>query len=126
MRAELVQVRGGAARIGGAYSLEVSKNSRLQVNVQPQQRSVVLEGDVDLMTAPEVERAVAELGLDGDVALAMDAVGFLDSSGLRMIIATQMALHDAGHRLLIVDPSAAVRRVLEITGLEDKLDVTDS
>lgn len=108
------------------YSLHImGENSRLQIDVDPRARAVVLSGDIDIQTAPEVENAVTGLGVGGDVTLEMSAVRFMDSSGLRTIISCRQALDDAGQRLLLAEPSDAVRRVLEITGLSDKLDITD-
>lgn len=111
----------------GVYSSNImNDNSRLKVDVAIDERIVTIHGDMDLRTAPEVDRAIEGLGGDGDVVLDMTGVTFMDSSGLRTVVARRQVLEDAGHRLVISDPSDPVRRVLEITGLESHLDISES
>jgi anti-sigma B factor antagonist len=83
-----------------------------------------LTGDLDLAAAPELADAIrtAREMSEGDIVLDMSGVTFLDSSGLRAIVA---AHHDAADdsRIVIRRPSDAVTRVLEITGLQSGLHI---
>jgi anti-sigma B factor antagonist len=51
------------------------------------------------------------------IVLDASDVEFLDSSGLRVIVASGIRLSNAGGRLLIEGMSGAVQRVLEVSGL---------
>lgn len=50
----------------------------------------------------------------GEVTLDMSAVEFMDSSGLRALV----AFHNAGHTVTIRNPSPQVRTLLELTRLD--------
>jgi len=83
---------------------------------------VVARGEVDAATAPQLADALGSLADDGAKLVVLDAsdVGFLDSSGLRVIVNTGQALTSAGGRLVIDGMSPAVHRVLEVSGLLDQ------
>lgn len=77
-----------------------------------------LTGELDLAAAPGLESALdAVLADSEDVVLDIAEVTFLDSSGLRVLVAAQNQSSEAGKTLTLLNPSAAVSRILEITGL---------
>jgi anti-sigma B factor antagonist len=80
-------------------------------------------GELDVATASRLEAALDPLVDSGASLIALDLseVSFLDSSGLRTIVRTATALEDAGGRLVIDGVSPAVSRVLEVTGLLERL-----
>jgi anti-anti-sigma factor len=82
-----------------------------------------LRGEIDLASAPELERQLDHLGQAQDIVLDAADVTFIDSSGLRIVIAAHQSHQDAGTRLIVVNPSEVVSNVLSITGLTDHLDV---
>lgn len=88
---------------------------------------IELRGELDLATAPQVEEALA--GAEGDapglIALDLSKLSFLDSSGLRTIVAADARARDAGRRLAVVKGPDAVQRVFTITGLEDRLELVE-
>jgi anti-sigma B factor antagonist len=89
---------------------------------------VTLRGELDLATAPEVEAVVVERVRDGaHVVLDLRELEFMDSSGVRVIVAAHGAAQDGDGRLTIVRaaPGGAVQRVLEISGLEGVLELVD-
>ena len=88
---------------------------------------VVLVGELDIATAPAAE---AELRAQEDhgaqvIILDLRRLTFMDSTGLRLLVAADSRAREAGHRLAIVRGPEAVDRVLEITGLDAKLDLID-
>jgi anti-anti-sigma factor len=89
---------------------------------------LVLTGDLDPHTAPMLSDAVSEHVDKGVVNLTLDLRGleFVDSSGLRVIIATHRDLADASGRLTLRAPTESTRRLLEVTGLLDQLDIEDA
>ena len=77
-----------------------------------------LTGEVDLAAAPGLESALDTVLDDSDdVVLDIADVTFLDSSGLRVLVAAHNRCSETGKSLTLVNPSAAVSRILEITGL---------
>lgn len=81
-------------------------------------RSLRLEGELDMATAPQLMAAGEPLLDDeGDVRLELADLTFVDSTGMRAIFTLASRLSNG--RLVLVDPSSAVLRVLELTGLGD-------
>lgn len=76
-------------------------------------------GDIDIATADALNGSLAE---DRNIILDLTEVGFMDSTGLRTLVAVHNRLTKVGHRLRIVVPSGPVERVIAITGLTDALD----
>jgi stage II sporulation protein AA (anti-sigma F factor antagonist) len=88
---------------------------------------IELRGELDLATAPQVEEALegAESGEPPLIALDLSQLSFLDSSGLRTIVAADGRAREAGRRLTVVKGPEAVQRVFTITGLEDRLELVE-
>lgn len=84
-----------------------------------------LSGELDSHTSSDLEAHLEHLvgGADPEIVLDLANVEFLDSAGLRVVIAQHQRLADAGRRLVLANPSAPVVRLLEITGLEGHLHV---
>ncbi|MDE0805726.1 MAG: STAS domain-containing protein [Acidimicrobiales bacterium] len=88
----------------------------------------VLEGDLDPLTAPMLQQRV-DAAIDDDanrVVFDVRDVGFADSAGLRVIADTHRRLDSAGGALVIREPSAALRKLLTVTGLADHVVVEPS
>jgi anti-sigma B factor antagonist len=88
---------------------------------------VALAGEFDLAGVEEFEEELKKLEASEPAVLVVDLNGlrFMDSSGLRaLVMADQRAKH-AGRRLAIVPGPPIVRRVFEITQLDDRLDLVD-
>jgi len=83
---------------------------------------LALAGELDAHTAPMLAERLADLP-DGDADLVLDIanVEFMDSSGLRVVIDVHQRAIDSGRRLVLRRPTAAVQRLLEISGLSDHL-----
>ncbi|MBA2609592.1 MAG: STAS domain-containing protein [Actinobacteria bacterium] len=83
------------------------------------QTVIAAVGEVDAASADVLRSAIFEV-VDGsgesNVAIDMSEVSFIDSSGLRVLIAGYKAVEAAGGALTVQAPSDAVVRLLEITG----------
>jgi anti-sigma B factor antagonist len=90
---------------------------------------VVVSGEIDMATAPMLEReltAAIEAG-DGAVVLDLLDVTFFDSSGLRVAVVAHRELGEQGRRLAVVcDPEGHVQRTFGLAGLADLLDLHPS
>jgi anti-anti-sigma factor len=86
---------------------------------------LILKGDIDAHSVVKL-RAVLELHLDKQVVIDMAGVGFMDSSGLNALLDHAVRAADTSGSLRVSNPSSAVRRVVEVTGLAHVLYPTDS
>lgn len=80
-------------------------------------------GEIDVATAPLLEREVQTLWADGTEGVVLDlgAVTFFDSSALRLLLRLQaLADEHERRRFALADCSDAVRRVLDLTRLTDR------
>jgi anti-anti-sigma factor len=79
---------------------------------------VAVTGEVDAASADNLRSALFDVieGGQPKVVIDMSEVSFIDSSGLRVLIAGYKAAEAAGGGLSVAEPSEAVRRLLEITG----------
>jgi anti-sigma B factor antagonist len=80
---------------------------------------VVARGDIDVASAGQLRQELLAVIDAGARIVVLDAraVHFLDSSGLRVIVDVSDRLEADGGQLLIEGASAAMHRVLELTGL---------
>jgi anti-sigma B factor antagonist len=82
---------------------------------------VTVSGDLDISNAGRLEEAVASITAERPERLIFDLSGlrFMDSAGIAVLL-------DAAGKVNAVrlrDPSPAVRRVVELTGLTDVLSI---
>ena len=85
-------------------------------------------GEVDLATAPALEETmlgVAEEGT-GEVIVDLTACSFLDSRGLRALIATRGRLEHSNRRLALVLSNPSVMRVFQITQFDELFEIYPS
>lgn len=85
-------------------------------------RDVVVEirGELDMATAPHLQRGLADLIDDqGNQSIVIDLrdLAFIDSSGLTVLARAQSNAHAHGGALLLEHLRPNVKRVLEISGL---------
>lgn len=88
--------------------------------------NVVPVGDLDLSTAPELERSLVGVQTDGGpVLLDLRGVRFMDSSGLRVILAADARARSNGSRLMLLPGPPGVQRVFQLTLLDRRLEFVD-
>lgn len=90
--------------------------------------AVAVRGELDIRSAPDLRAWLAKALDDGAVQLVidLDAVAFMDSSGLGVLVGAHKRLVRIGGRLHVVGVSPAVARLLSITGLARVFDVRDA
>ena len=93
------------------------------VNEQLGQTHVMLTGELDLATAPDLANQLREIGTDGDVVIDISMLDFVDSCGLSVFVAAHQRLQSAGHRLTIYSPTPSARRLFQITALDTVLSI---
>jgi anti-anti-sigma factor len=82
-----------------------------------------LAGELDLVTAPGLEDLIAGLCVDGagELVLDMRQVIFMDSSGLRTVLAAMDMCRLHGCEFMLVADTGPCRRLFELTGVIDDL-----
>ena len=74
-----------------------------------------VSGELDLLTVSQLRDALARVADEHpNVILEFGAVGFMDSSGLGLLISTAQAADARGGSLILRTPSQAVRRLLRV------------
>jgi anti-sigma B factor antagonist len=80
---------------------------------------VRVRGEIDLATADRLTRAPAGCEQTGRLVLDLNEVGFIDSSGLRVVM---MAARDFESRLgVLFVPGSSVERLFEIAQVVDRI-----
>jgi stage II sporulation protein AA (anti-sigma F factor antagonist) len=79
-------------------------------------RGFRLRGALDLFGAKAFKELI-EPELHGELVLDLAEVEFIDETGLAAVIRALLHLREHGGSLVIRNPSAPVRRVLEVTGV---------
>lgn len=105
---------------------ENDQNLSFDLDVDGEEAVLKVSGELDPHTATELAQALGELTEREDllrVVLDLGAIGFIDSSGLRVILSADEALRARGSRLTLRSPSDAAMRLFEITDLLNHLDV---
>ena len=90
--------------------------------ISPTEGGLSLSGEIDAHTAPRVADALAGTG-STVVDVDMSGVEFVDSSGLRVLVEAHQRLETSGGALRLVDASPAVKRLLQISGIDGYLRV---
>jgi anti-sigma B factor antagonist len=80
---------------------------------------VQLGGELDLATAPKLQEQLGEIVDEGADGLIIDlrGLGFMDSTGLRVLLGFRARLGEAERELVLVVADGPVLRLLELTGL---------
>ena len=89
---------------------------------------LTLRGELDHATAPELEQLVNERIDAGDeVVVDLRALEFMDSSGIRVLVAAHARAGRVGTTLVIVRPptGSAVAKIVEVSGLDGELNLVD-
>ncbi|HEY8200546.1 MAG TPA: STAS domain-containing protein [Actinomycetota bacterium] len=79
--------------------------------------ALVLSGELDLATAHILQAALDRHGGDGDLTLDLAGLGFMDSTGIKIIITAARMLEGRG-LLTLRSPAPPIRRVLELVQID--------
>jgi len=89
---------------------------------------LTLRGELDLATAPELEQLVNErIDAGQEVVVDLRPLEFMDSSGIRVLVAAHARAGRAGTKVYVVrpEPASAVAKIVEVSGLDGELNIVD-
>lgn len=84
---------------------------------------IVLEGRLDTMTAPELERELnQDLGAVENLTMDFSRLDYISSAGLRVLLSAHKALSGKGG-MKITNVNEIVQEVFDVTGFADILTI---
>ena len=91
-------------------------------------QAVTVSGELDQSTAPELRQALAGVLGDesGGVLVDLSDCAFIDSTGLSLLVETKRQLTEDSRRFGVCCPDADVRRLLELTGIDQAVGLFDT
>lgn len=105
---------------GGATRLTV------ELNVDAQAAVLVLAGELDLETAPQLDQELARIESRATrVVIDLGGVTFMDSTGLSSIVRAHRSAESDGHTLELRRGARQVQRLFELTGMHEHLTFVD-
>ena len=90
--------------------------------------TVALTGELDISNAQRVEQELQRVEEDdaaGAIVLDLRKLVFMDSTGLRLVVAADARARERGRRFALVAGPEAVHRVFKITYVDRRLDFVD-
>jgi anti-sigma B factor antagonist len=99
----------------------------VETSAGDEQVTVAVAGDVDELHVGDLSIELARATASGASLVVVDlsAVTFLSSAGVRCLIVANQAARTAGVGFRVGRPSQVVRRVMELTGIGQVLNVED-
>lgn len=87
-----------------------------------------IAGEIDLYTAPRLQSEFTRLLQDGHqrVVIDMSQVEFCDSTGMNVLLSALKRIKEQGGALDVAAPRPAVRKILQVTGLDSVFTVHET
>jgi|HubBroStandDraft_6_1064221.scaffolds.fasta_scaffold620101_2 anti-sigma B factor antagonist len=105
-------------------------DEHLQIDVLQERDRVVLrlQGELDLVGAPLLQTEIENPEIDtiSTVVLDLQDLRFIDSAGLRVILAAHERSQQRGQAFALTRGSQQVQRLLSIAGVDEHLRIIDS
>ncbi len=88
---------------------------------------LALTGEFDIAGAARVEQELERIEREPPATIVLDLreLAFMDSTGLRVIVAADSRAREQARRLVIVRGSDTVQRIIEMTRLHERLEIVD-
>ncbi|MCW3032449.1 MAG: hypothetical protein QOK19_2459 [Solirubrobacteraceae bacterium] len=96
---------------------------RIDLRQESDRAVVKLEGELDMANAPLLQNTIesSELAAAKTVVLDLQGLTFLDSTGLRIILAAREQCWRRGQEFAVTPGSQQVQRLLSVTGVGEHL-----
>ena len=99
----------------------------VSVSADGDQATVMLRGELDMSGVDRAREAIeqAESAKASLMILDLSQLDFIDSTGLEVVLRAARRAHDSGRRLIVRRPSRYVKRLLEMTAIDQSLDIVE-
>jgi anti-sigma B factor antagonist len=91
--------------------------------------TVIATGEIDLYTAPKLQTDLAVIvdgvGPAARVVIDMSGVEFCDSTGMNVLLSCLRQVRGRGGELELAAPRPAVKKILQVTGLDAVFTVSE-
>lgn len=89
---------------------------------------LLVSGEVDVATVPRMREQLHSLVAQGDnrIVVDLDAVDFLDSTGLGVLVGALKRVRASGGDLQLICTQPRIRKVFEVTGLTKVFAIHDT
>lgn len=108
----------------------MTRNTQLSIETSAQPGGVLLrlKGELDMATAPYLEREIANASETdaGAIVLDLRELDFIDSTGLRTLITEHERSRESGRQFALVQGSKQVDRLMSITRVSEHLQIVSS
>ena len=99
----------------------------LEVTERDGRTVVTVHGEVDLATSPQLRDSLAAIVDEGpSIVVDLDDVGFIDSTGIGVLVGAVKRARSSGGDLTLVCTQRRILKVLQITGLTQVFSVYET
>lgn len=90
--------------------------------------TALLAGELDHHTARRLREEIDDAIITGQVSLLIldfGKVGFMDSSGIGLVMGRYKLMQSLGGRVIVQNPSSSIKKVMRLAGLDRLADITE-
>ena len=124
-RADAISSANGASRTGAAATVDLARPQPFAVEVGRRGGVVIVRphGELDLATVERLRAALDRVRVQvaGRLVLDLHGLSYMDSTGLRLLIALHQRAQRDGFQLTLVAPADPARKALQLSGLDQAL-----
>jgi anti-sigma B factor antagonist len=105
----------------------VQSHFRVEVRNADDSTVISVSGELDLASSPALEEELERVAQSDAQLVVVDLrnLEFMDSTGLSVLVRAHQRAEENGRRLGLVNGSQQVQRLLTLTGVADRLTLTD-
>lgn len=109
-------------------TLRITREDLLETEIrkaEPHHALVMLAGELDTSNVSQLYEQIAELTREGicHIALNLAELDFMDSTGVSVLVAAHKRTEALGGELIVLSPSRQVRKLFQVMGLDDYLNI---
>jgi anti-anti-sigma factor len=110
----------------GVRSAFLEPHFQVEVSSEGPKAVLLLKGELDVSSSAALEDELQRVNGASVVVLDLTELEFIDSTGLGVLVKTHQRMRDEGDQLAIVEGAGQVKRLLELTGLDQQLRLISS
>jgi anti-sigma B factor antagonist len=106
----------------------VQSHFRVEVHSENQATVIAVSGELDLASSPALQEELDRVAASDSELLIIDLreLDFMDSTGLSVLVRAHQRAEEQGRRLAMVKGPQQVQRLLNLTGVADRLTLVDT